>query len=97
MLKNSLFLRYLEKIKGTGDPYLYESPTLQVDILPPMRSTDILNYLVLSTSFCTGEQFKAYKSMDSYKYFASRFVSKVGGRIVGSYFVVVGNVSCVCS
>ena len=33
--------------------------------------------------------------MDSYKYFASGFVSKVGGRVVGDYFVVVGNVSAV--
>ena len=83
---------YLEKIEGTGDPYLYESHTLQADFLPPVRSTDIHNYLVLSTSFCMGERFKAYKSMDSYKNFASGFVSKVGGRIVGSYFIVVGNV-----
>ena len=68
--------RCLEKVEGTGDPYLYESHTLQADFLPPVRSTDIHNYLVLSTSFCTGERFKACKSMDSYKYFASGFVSE---------------------
>ena len=87
--------RYLKKIEDIGDPYFYESCTLQANLLPPMRSTDIHNYFVLSTSFCTGERFKAYKSMDSYKYFASGFVSKVGGRVVGDYFVVVGNVSAV--
>ena len=87
--------RYLEKIEGIGEPYLYKSYTLQADFLPPLRSTDIHNYLVLSTSFCTGERFKAYKSMDSYKYFASGFVSKVGGRVVGNCFVVVGSVSVV--
>ena len=87
--------RYLEKIEEIGDPYSYESRLLQADFLPPVRSTDIYNYLVLSTSFCTGERFKAYKSMDSYKYFASGFVSKVGGRLVGDYFVVVGSVSAV--
>ena len=52
--------RYLEKIEEIGDPYSYESSNLQVDLLAPVRSTDIFNYLVLSTSFCTGEWFKAY-------------------------------------
>ena len=85
--------RYLEKIEEIGDPYLYESSNLQADLLPPVRSTDIFNYLVLSTSFCTGELFKAYRTMDSFKYFASGFVSKVGGRRQGDYFVVVGRVS----
>ena len=88
--------RYLKKIEDISDPYFYESRTLQVDLLPPVRSTDIHNYFVLSTSFYTGEQFKAYKSMDSYKYFASGFVSKVGGRVEGDYFVVVGNVRKYC-
>ena len=84
----------MEKVQDIGDPYIYEICTLQADFLPPIRSTDIYNYLVLSTSFCTGERFKAYKSMDSYKYFASGFVGKVGGKVVGDYFVVVGNVCC---
>ena len=33
--------RYLENIEGGGDPYLYESHTLQADFLPPVRFTDI--------------------------------------------------------
>ena len=44
----------------------------------PVRSekyTQPFNYLVLSTSFCTSEQFKVYKNMDAYKYFLSGFVS----------------------
>ena len=85
--------RCLEKVQDIGDPYIYELSTLKADFLPPVRSTDVYNYLVLSTSFCTGERFKAYKGMDSYKYFASGFVSQVGGKVVGDYFVVVGNVS----
>ena len=89
--------RYLKKIEEIGDPYSYESSNLQVDLLPPVRSTDILNYLVLSTSFCTGERFKAYRTMDSYKYLTSGSVSKVGGRRQGDCFVVVGRVSQVFS
>ena len=34
-----------------------------------------------------GERFKAYRTMDSFKYFAIGFVSKVGGRRQGNYFV----------
>ena len=97
MLKSSQFLTKgdIWKRQDIGDPYCYEFRTLQADFLPPVRSTDIHNYLVLSTSFCTGERFKAYKNMDSYKYFASGFVSKIEGKVVGDYFVVVGNVSAV--
>ena len=61
--------------------------------LPPVRSTDIFNYLVLSTSFCTSERFKAYKSMDAYKYFLSGFVSSVAARKVEKKYVVLGQVS----
>ena len=57
----------------------------------PVLSTDILNYLVL-TSFCTPDRFTAYKSLDAYKYFASGFVNSVGGRLLGDNFVVVGMV-----
>ena len=28
--------RYLENTEGAGDPYLYESHTLQADFLPPV-------------------------------------------------------------
>ena len=68
--------RYLKKIEDIVDPYFYES--CEYRLIYSVRSTDIHNYFVLSTSFCTGERFKAYKSMDSYTYFASGFVSKVG-------------------
>ena len=85
--------RYLEKTRDIGDPYCFESSSLKADVLPPVRSTDIFNYFVLTTNFCTGERFKAYKSMDSFKYFASGFCSQVQGRVVANYFVVVGKVS----
>ena len=52
----------------------------------------IFNYLVLSTSFCTSERFKAYKGMDAYKYFLSGFVSSVAARKVEKKYVV-GQVS----
>ena len=39
--------RYLEKVRGVGDPYLIPTNELQIDVLPPVQCTDIFNYLVL--------------------------------------------------
>ena len=66
---------------------------LSQDDLPPVRSTDIFNYLVLSTNFCTSERFKACKSLDDHKYCLSGFVSSVAARKVKKKYVVVGQVS----
>ena len=85
--------RYLEKTKDIGDPYSYPLSMLNQEELPPVRSTDIFNYLVLSTSFCTSNRFKAYKSLDAYKFFVSGFISSVGGRKVEDKYVVLGQVS----
>jgi len=84
--------RYLEKTKDIGDPYAYSTCNLNDEILPPVRSTDIFNYLVLTTSFCTGERFKAYKSFDSFKYFLSGFVGSVAGIRKAEDYVVLGKV-----
>ena len=83
--------RYLEKTEEVGDPYGYPLSALSQDDLPPVRSTDIY-YMVLTTSFCTSERFKAYKSMDAYKYFLSGFVTtELCGCQKG--YVVLGQVS----
>lgn len=65
--------RYKEKctdIKGI-DPY--EISTKQwrknLDLLPPVSHGDILNYLVFGVSKYTLQEFKAYKSLDSYMQF----------------------------
>ena len=65
---------------------------LSEDSLPSVLSTDIFNYLLLTTSFCTPDQFKAYKSLDAYKCFTSGFVNSVAGRLLRDNFVVVGKV-----
>ena len=84
--------RYLEKTERIGDPYAYELSTLDQE-LPPVRSPEIFNYFVLSSSFCTSDRFNAYKSVDAYKYFASGFVSFVAANRIGECYVVVGKVS----
>ena len=85
--------RYLEKTREIEDPYGHSLSVLSQDDLPPVKSTDIFNYLVLSTNFCTSEKFKAYKSMDAYKYFLSGFVSSAAAREVEKKYVVVGQAS----
>ena len=85
--------RYLEKTEDIGDPYAYALSTLNQEDLPPVRSPDIFNYLVLTTSFCTSDRFKAYKSMDACKYFISGFVSSVTARRIEERYVVVGKVN----
>ena len=75
--------RHLEKIKGVRDPYLIPTNELQMDVLPPVQCTDIFKYLVLRKSFCISQQFKAFKSLEAYKYFESRFVNCLGSKAVG--------------
>lgn len=87
--------RYLEKTEDIGDPYAYALSTLDQVDLPPVRSLDIFNCLVLSTSFCTSNRFKAYKSIDMYKYFISGFVSSVAAKRIGKCYVEVGKVSLI--
>ena len=38
---------------------------------------DIYNHLVISTSYYTGQQMKAYKSLEAYNYFISGWVQQV--------------------
>ena len=84
--------RYLEKITGVGDPYLIPHNELQTDVLPPVQCTDIFNYLVLGKSFCTSQRFKAFKSLEAYKYFKCGFVNCRGTKAVGKKFITVAKV-----
>ena len=75
--------RYLEKISAIRkDPYCIPSSELSKDVVPPVQCTDIFNYLVLGKSFCTTEKFKAFKSLEAYKYFECGFVEYLGGKVL---------------
>lgn len=55
---------------------------------------DMVNYLILTHSFYTGQQLKAYKSLQAYKYYEAGFVQDVmAKRMNENYFVIVGKVS----
>ena len=86
--------RYLEKISAIGkDPYCIPSSELSKDVVPPVQCTDIFNYLVLGKSFCTTENFKAFKSLEAYKYFECGFVEYLGGKVFNEKFVTIAKVS----
>lgn len=61
--------------------------------VPPVTYMDIASYLVFTHSFYTHTQMKAYKSLESYKYFESGFVLKVGTKIENHLYILVGQVS----
>ena len=70
---------------------------LEADCLPPVESTDLLFYLVLETSFCTQQQFKAFRSLEAYNQMVSGFTASIQfnsiqGHIIGKKFIVLAEV-----
>ena len=47
---------------------------------------------MIGTSFCSTEGFKAFKSMDAYKYFECGFMLSVAAKKIDKKFVIVGKV-----
>lgn len=85
-------LRYQEKITVCGfDPYALRKSDFSenIELLPKVQYPDIVNYLVLQTSWATKTQMKAYKSMDAYNFFVSGWVNTLCIRSVDADKVVV--------
>ena len=76
--------RYIEKTKFCDgiDPYRLKKSDFSYnhDDFPLITFPDISNYLVLSTSFYTTQQMKAFKSMEDYNFFVSGWVKDVGSK-----------------
>lgn len=90
--------RYDQKLKiiDNVDPYSIPSHELvqDVSIVPNVTMMDLVNYLILTHSFYTGQQFKAYKSLQAYKqYEAGSVQSIVAKQINAESFVVVSKVN----
>ena len=63
---------------------------LSREVMSPVQCTDVFNY---PRSFCTTERFKAFKSLEAYKYFESGFVDLlVSKKMKCNKFVTVGKV-----
>ena len=90
--------RYFEKISSINgvDPYALTSSGLNTDTLPTIEMPDVFNYLVLGTSTYTSDQFKAFRSLETYNQCYSGWVKELGGCVIDGKIVVVGKVSHVC-
>ena len=67
------------------DPYSLKNSDFSEDPahLPAIEYPDIVNYLVLQTSWATKQQMKAYKSLEAYNFFVSGWVNKLQTKQVG--------------
>lgn len=85
--------RYKDKALMCGfDPYLLKKSQCTDDLAgyPSIQYPDIVNYLVLQTSWVTGSQMKAYKSMEGYNFFVSGWVNTILTKpVAGTNKVVV--------
>lgn len=90
------FYSYLQKLKliDNVDPFTLKLHDLDNSIngVPPVTNMDIVSYLVLTHSYYSKAQMKAYKSLQSYKYFESGFVVNAGTKIVNNFYILVGKV-----
>ena len=72
--------KMLEKISFVGiDPVLIPDITYDPECLPPVESMDLLSFLVPDTSYYSKNQFKAYRSLQTYNQLVSGFVSSIKG------------------
>lgn len=94
-------VRYLQKLKTLGniDPLneeiLSEFVTLdpkKVTDLPDLQYPDIYNYLINTNSAYTSEKLKAYKSLESYKYFVAGWVRSVAVMKTNAVYVLLAKV-----
>ena len=78
--------RYIDKLSLCNgiDPYVMKTKEFSQDFndLPSIEFPDISNYLVIHTSFYTGKQMKAFKSLEAYNYFVCGLVHDVGVKVI---------------
>lgn len=88
--------RYDLKIEQCGgiDPYSINEKDLSVDRsdFPLITLFDIGNYMIYSVSAFTKRSFKAYKSMEGYKFFESGHVMSLGARKIQNTTILKGKV-----
>lgn len=89
-------VRYKEKLKAVNsvDPFELDNTDFSINPanFPPVTNMDLVSYLVLTTSYYTSLQMKAYKSLNSYKYFEAGFVTDCRVVKVNDHFILKGKV-----
>ena len=68
------------------------SLTLSAFLRSTIEATDLLSYVVLETSFYTKQQFKTYRSLETYNFMVSGFITSIQGCIVSGKHIVSGKV-----
>ncbi|VEN63948.1 unnamed protein product, partial [Callosobruchus maculatus] len=96
-LSGDIKLRYDEKMKLTDgvDPYALRIDELSEDVsfLPAVKIVDLVNYLVLTHCFYTGQQMKPYKSLQAFKYYEAGYVQQTMAKMMNTNcYVVMGKV-----
>lgn len=88
--------RYKQKLCSINnvDPFALDDSKFSTNPsdFPPVTNMDIVAYLVLTTSYYTQQQMKAFKSLNAFKYFDAGFVSGCGALKLNKMVVVVGKV-----
>ena len=95
---NDIDFFYRDKLKIIGgiDPYGLDRSFYSVNDVkewPKLAYTDVVDYLVYTTSTYTREQVRAHKSLEAYKYFVAGWVleTKVG-RLTPDLFLIKAKV-----
>jgi len=92
-LDNHVKKGYCEKISCVGiDHISISDKTYDPNCLPRVESMDLLSFLVLGTSYCSKDQFSAFRSLQAYNRLVSGFVSCVKGHKIGNNYIVLGKV-----
>ena len=89
--------RYLEKISVINhfEPYTLWNTDKLIDItdMPEITSMDLVNYFILKKSYYSGDQLKAFKSLDAFKNFEAGFVLKIVCTQIQNHYIVLSLVS----
>ena len=96
-LSSDAKIRYLKKISlvENVDPYCIEKVKWKTDeaLWAAVQHPDIVNFLVLTTSFNTCEALKAYKNLDTYNQALNGWVKQVKVCIINGLCVHTSEVS----
>lgn len=81
-------------IFGGIDPYSIELKNLilPLDELPRITSEAVTNFLIFRVSPATQAEIRAYKSLDAFTQFASKWIEDIKALEINNSFCVIGKV-----
>lgn len=97
-LEGDVLERYKKKIEMCEglDPFELRNQQSECDKIedaPPMDGYDVSYYLTEKTSYYTGKQFKAHKSLEAYKFFEAGRVHNVVAKLLPEKTIILAEVS----